>query len=271
MTQVATALSGADVVRAAGELAPLARRAALDTERDRRLADELVEELRRSGVFRLCVPRTIGGVEGHVLDLLAAVEAVARGDGSAGWCAAIGATSGALATYLPEPAAREVYGDPGVISGGVFAPLGRATPVGDGYRVSGRWPFASGVNHCDWLMGGCLVEEGGELRKLESGAPDIRFMLFPAAEAEVIDTWNVAGLRGTGSHDFAVDGATVPEERSASLITDDPRCDGPLYAFPVFGLLALSIASVGLGIARAAIDDLVELATAKKPSGSTHR
>ncbi len=117
-------------------------------------------------------------------------------------------------------------------------------------------------------MGGCLVEEGGELRKLESGAPDIRFMLFPAAEVEVIDTWTVAGLRGTGSHDFSIEGASVPEERSASLITDEPRCEGPLYAFPVFGLLALSIASVGLGIARAAIDDLVELATAKVPAGS---
>jgi len=268
MTQVATALSGADVVRAAGELAPLARRAALDTERDRRLADELVEELRRSGVFRLCVPRTIGGVEGHVLDLLAAVEAVARGDGSAGWCAAIGATSGALATYLPEPAAREVYGDPGVISGGVFAPLGRATPVGDGYRVSGRWPFASGVNHCDWLMGGCLVEEAGGVRQLPDGSPDVRLMLFAAGDVEVIDTWTVAGLCGTGSHDIAVDALEVPADRSASLLTDAPRHDGPLYAFPVFGLLALGIAAVALGIAAAAIDELIGLAGAKTPQGA---
>ena len=138
-----------------------------------------------------------------------------------------------------------------------------------GYTVSGRWRFGSGVQHCDWLMGGSLVEEGEGLREAPSGAPDIRFMLFPASEVEVHDTWNVSGLRGTGSHDFSLDSLRVPEEHSASLITDSPRSDGPLYAFPVFGLLALSISAVGLGIARAAIEDLAELATAKKPAGST--
>jgi alkylation response protein AidB-like acyl-CoA dehydrogenase len=265
---VAAALSGADVVGAARQLAPRARSAAPVTERERRLGPELVEELRRSGVFRLCVPRSVGGVEGHVLDLLAAVEAVARGDGSAGWCAAIGATSGALAAYLPDDAAREVYGDPGVISGGVFAPLGRATPVDGGYRVSGRWPFASGVGHCDWLMGGCLVQDGDGVRQLDDGSPDVRLMLFAAADVEVIDTWSVAGLRGTGSHDIAVQDLHVPAARSASLLTDVPRQDGPLYAFPVFGLLALGIAAATLGIAAAAIDDLVGLAGAKTPQGA---
>src|SRR5688500_18111159 len=204
-SQVAAAPSAAVVVRAAGELAPRARSAALATERDRQLPADLVEDLRRSGVFRLCVPRAIGGVEGHVLDLVTAVEALARGDGSTGWCAAIGATSGALAAYLPELAAREVYADPGSVSGGVFAPLGRATPVPGGYRVSGRWPFASGVDHCGWLMGGCVVEEEGGVRPLPDGAPDVRLLVFSAADVEVIDTWSVAGLRGTGSHDIAVD------------------------------------------------------------------
>lgn len=266
--QVAAALSGADVVRAADDLAPRARSAAPGTERERRLAPELVEDLRRSGVFRLCVPRSIGGVEGHVLDLLAAVEAVARGDGSAGWCTAIGATSGALAAYLPESAARKVYGDPGVISGGVFAPLGRAAPGPGAYRVSGRWPFASGVDHCDWVMGGCLVQEAGGVRRIDDGTPDVRLMLFAAADVEVIDTWSVAGLRGTGSHDIAVDGLEVPADRSASLLSDCARHDGPLYAFPVFGLLALGIAAVTLGIAAAAIDELVGLAGAKTPQGA---
>jgi len=267
-----------DPVDAARSIAPRAAELAPETESGRRLPAELVSSISAAGLFRMLVPADVGGGEAEPAQLIDAVSELARGDGSAGWCLAVAATSGMLGAYVPREAAQEIFGEKGSVFGGVFAPMGRAVAGSNGgagslgagsYEVKGRWRFGSGCQHCDWLMGGCLVEEGGELRKLESGAPDIRFMLFPAAEAEVIDTWNVAGLRGTGSHDFAVDGATVPAERSASLITDDPRCDGPLYAFPVFGMLALSIASVGLGIARAAIDDLVELATAKKPSGST--
>ena len=143
--------------------------------------------------------------------------------------------AGCSAPTSPRDAAQEMFGDEASVFGGVFAPMGRAVAGprdGGTSRSRAAGASAAAVQHCDWLMGGCLVEEGGGLRKLESGAPDIRFMLFPASEAEVIDTWNVAGLRGTGSHDFAVDGATVPEERSASLITDSPRCDGPALRLP---------------------------------------
>src|SRR5262249_2755172 len=152
--------------------------------------------------------------------------------------------------------------------GGAFAALGRATPVDGGYRVSGRWPFASGCEHCTWLMGGCVIADGQSVRRLPSGAPDARLMLFPPGEARLIDTWTGAGLRGTGSHDIAVDDALVPAARSFSLVTDRPYHRSPLYAFPVFGLLALGIGAVALGIARAAIDELVRLARAKTPTHS---
>ena len=257
-----------EVLEAAQAIALRASEAAEATERERRLPTDLVDGLRRAGIFRLCVPRAVGGLEADVATLLATVEALAEGDGSVGWCAAIAATSGAVGAYLPEAAAREVYGSPESIAGGVFAPRGRAVAVDGGYRVSGRWPFASGIGHCDWLMGGCVVERDGELELLDGGAPDIRLMLFEARQAEVIDTWSVAGLRGTGSHDMALDELLVPAERSASLITDRPVQDGALYAFPVFGLLALAISAVGLGIAKAAIAELVGLAGAKTPTGS---
>jgi alkylation response protein AidB-like acyl-CoA dehydrogenase len=139
-------------------------------------------------------------------------------------------------------------------------------PEGDELVVTGRWPFSSGIDHCDWLMGGCLVMEGESPRMLEGGRPEIRLVLFPAAEVELIDTWYVSGLRGTGSHDMAVVGARAPAAHSASLFTDRPRETGALYAFPAFGLLALAIAGVTLGIGRAAIHDLVELAVAKTPT-----
>ena len=257
----------ADPGAAARDLAPLAREAALEAERDRRLPAPLVEAIAEAGLFRMLVPRELGGGEATPAQLVDAVELLAHGDGAAGWCLAVAATSGMLAAYLPDEQAREVFGDRRGIAGGVFAPKGRAVAGPDGLLAAGRWPFASGCEHCDWLMGGCLVERDGELEKLETGAPDIRLLLFPAREVTIIDTWDVAGLRGTGSHDIEVSDRLVPPERSVSLISDSPRAPGPLYAFPVFGLLALSIATVGLGIARAALEELVALAGARKPTG----
>jgi alkylation response protein AidB-like acyl-CoA dehydrogenase len=256
-----------DPVTAARDLAPMAREAALEAERERRLPAPLVAAISEAGLFRMLVPRELGGAEATPAQLVDAVEALANGDGAAGWCLAVLSTSGMLAAYLPEEQAAEVYGDPHGIAGGVFAPKGRAVEGPDGLLASGRWPFASGCEHCDWLMGGCLVERDGEVAKLESGAPDIRLLLFPAREVTIHDTWNVAGLRGTGSHDIEVSERLCPPQRSVSLISDSPRAAGPLYAFPVFGLLALSIAAVGLGIARAAVEELVAVAGVRVPTG----
>lgn len=255
-------------VEAARALGPRIRAAADGIERDRHLPAELVEALAAAGVFRLCVPRAFGGGEVDTATMVRVVEEVALADGAAGWCAAIGATSGVISAYLPPEEAHAIYGTPAVVTGGVFAPLGKAEVVDGGYRVTGRWPFASGCEHCAWLMGGSVVLDAGTPRRLPGGAPDARLMLFPAAAARIIDTWSVSGLRGTGSHDIAVDGLIVPASHSVSLVTDVPRHPGPLYRFPVFGLLALGIAGVGLGIARRAVDELTTLAGTKSPSGS---
>ena len=203
--------------------------------------------------------------------LIECVEALARGDGSAGWCVAIAATSGLLAGYLPEDGAREIHSPPRSIVGGVFAPRGEAVPSAGGFQVSGRWPFASGCEHCEWLMGGCTVRDESGIRKLPSGMPDVRLMLAPAAQVRIHDTWHVSGLRGTGSHDIEFDELSIPAEHSASVFTDRPLQPGPLYAFPLFGLLAVAIAGVSLGIARASLDELVSLARAKTPTGSSRR
>ncbi len=256
---------------AAREVAPAVRAAADRIEQARRLPADVVALLTDAGLFRLCVPHALGGSEADPATIVATIETIAAADGSAGWCVAIGITSGLLSGYLDDATAREIYGPPAAISGGVFAPKGTATAIEGGYRVSGRWPFASGCQHCAWLMGGSVVMEGGKPQLLANGAPDIRLMLFPAGEATVIDTWSVSGLAGTGSHDIAVDDIFVPAERAVSLITDRPRSPRPLYVFPVFGLLAIGIAGVALGIARTAIDELVALAGGKTPSGSRKR
>src|SRR3954470_22328443 len=247
----------ADPVAAAEQLAATCAELAPEGERERRLPAPLVAELAEAGLFRLCVPSALGGLEAHPATLVRAVEAVARGDGAAGWCVAIAATSGLVGGYLPEDAARDVYGRPTAIAGGVFAPRGRAVPDGDGYRVTGRWPFASGCTHCDWLMGGCAVDG------------DALMVLAPASEFQIHDTWHSMGLRGSGSHDIELRDAYIPAERTAALITGTPTASGPLYAFPLFGLLAIAIGAVGLGIARGALDDVIALASARKPTGSS--
>ncbi|HEY2386362.1 MAG TPA: acyl-CoA dehydrogenase family protein [Candidatus Binatia bacterium] len=256
------------LIDAVGRVAPAARARADETERGRRLPLDLVGALAETGVFRACVPRNVGGVEADPADLVRAIEILAEADGAAGWVAMIGATSGLVAGYLEPETARHIYGDPRGIAGGVYAPSGKAAPVDGGYRVSGRWAFGSGCEHCTWLMGGSVIVENGAPRLLPNGLLDAPLMLFPAADAEIIDTWTVSGLRGTGSHDIAVRDLLVPAERAVSLVRDRPRERGPLYAFPAFGLLALGIAAVAVGIARRAIDELIALAGGKTPTGS---
>jgi alkylation response protein AidB-like acyl-CoA dehydrogenase len=244
-----------------GDLVSAARAAADRAERARRLPPELAAAMARAGVFRLTVPRALGGREAPVSTLLGVLEALAHADGAAGWCAMIGATSALVSAYLPEEHAQAIWGaNPDVITGGVFAPSGTAADDGDDHwRITGRWRFASGCQHCDWLMGGVLVAV--------EGIPQARLALFPASDARIIDTWDTAGLRGTGSHDIAVDDLRVPRTRSVSLVGDRPRAAGPLYAFPIFGLLALGIGAVALGIARRAWDELLALAGTKTPTG----
>jgi alkylation response protein AidB-like acyl-CoA dehydrogenase len=237
----------------------------------RRLPARFVELLARAELFRLCVPRSLGGPEVRAETLVRAIEAVAEGDASAGWCAAIASTSSLLAGWLEPEAALGIFATPGAVAGGVFAPRGRAVRVPGGYRVSGRWSFASGCQHCTWLMGGCLVEGARGPELAPSGRPDVRLVLFPASAAEIIDTWQVAGLEGTGSHDIAVRDLVVPEAHAISLVTDRPRAAGPLYAFPAFGLLAVGIASVALGIARRALGEIRTLAAAKTPTLAQRR
>lgn len=244
-----------DAVRA---LAPALRDAAERTEQERRLAPALVAGLIETGVFRACVPRALGGEELEPATLLAVLEAIARADGAAGWCAMIGSTSGLVSAYLDVDVAREIYGG-STVTGGVFAPSGTAVVEGDAYRLTGRWSFASGCQHSDWLMGGAFVQDG---------PPIPRLILFPARDAEIIDTWHVSGLRGTGSHDIAVRDLRVPVARSVALGRDRPVATGALYAFPLFGLLALGIGAVALGIGRRAVDELTDLAGGKLPTGA---
>ena len=255
-------------LEAARALGPTLATRSEEIEAARRLPADLAAAMAAAGLFRIAVPKSLGGHELPPADIVAVIEAVAMADASAGWCLMIAATTGLTSAYPPREFAEAMFADPNVITGGVFAPLGKAVAEGDNYRVTGRWQWASGSANCAWLVGGSLIYEDGELRKLPTGAPDHRMMIFPRADVELIDTWHSAGLKGTGSGDFAVKDVLVPKARSVSLIVDKPVETGPLYVFPAFGLLALGIAAVASGNARAALDLAKALVAGKKQPGS---
>ena len=226
-----------------------------------------------AGLFRMLVPRALGGAETDPATMVDALAEVARGDGAAGWCAMIASTTAVLSAWLPDDEARSIFGDLQAVTGGVFHPRGRAIACDDGFRVTGRWTFASGCEHCSWLLGGALVFESPDAprpRMRPDGVPDARLFFFPASDVRIHDTWATSGMRGTGSHDIEVRDLLVPASRAA-WPADPALRDEPLYRFPVFGLLALGIAGVALGIARGAIEDLVALATEKVPTGGRRR
>ena len=254
---------------AARDLAPTIAARAPEIEAARRLPADLAAQMAAAGLFRMAVPRSLGGSEATPAEIFAVLETLGAADAATGWCAMIAGTTALASAWLPEPHAAEVFGDPLGISGGVFAPMGKAVADGDDYVVTGRWAWASGSANCQWLTGGALIFDDGKLRTLANGAPDHRMMFFKRDEVELIDTWDASGLRGTGSGDMAVTAIRVPKARSVSFITDAPQESGPLYAFPPFGLLALGIAAVAAGNGRAALNDLRALATTKKGAGSS--
>ncbi len=262
-------LPAAQFVRAAEKLEPmiLAERDAI--ERDRGLSPDLFRAMRDAGLFSLWVPKSMGGPELTPSELARVVETISRADGSAGWLVGIATSNSRLAGYLPEPVAREIWGDGSSVLAGTLNPVGTAVAMPGGYRVTGQWSYASGINHSKWLLGACRVFDGEEQRMRPDGWPETRLMLFPKEQAEVLDTWDVTGMRGSGSHDFRVADLHVPAERSIDAVTPTPVEPGLLYSLALVTVFNTSIFGVPLGIARAAIDDLVGVAESKKPIGAT--
>jgi alkylation response protein AidB-like acyl-CoA dehydrogenase len=261
MTAVATA-----PIAAAKAFQPTLRQRADEIERGRQLPADLAAAFAKAGFYRLCIPEAYGGLETDPLTLSQTIETLAEADGSAAWCVMIGATTGLCMSYLPAATAQELCRDPDVIFAGVFAPRGRAVDQGTDYLADGKWQWGSGSPNAHYVMGGCVIMKDGQPQLLPSGVPDSRMLIVPKAQVALAGNWDVSGLCGTGSQDFAFKNLVVPKAMSVGLIGDKPL-RRPLYAFPVFGLLALGIASVTLGLARAAITELVALAGGKTPEG----
>ncbi|MEJ7724107.1 MAG: acyl-CoA dehydrogenase family protein [Ilumatobacteraceae bacterium] len=228
-----------------------------EIEQGRRLPTDLVEKLSTAGCFRAMVPASHGGQGLTFAEQLLVIRKLARADGSVGWTVMIGSSAPVVLGLLPRSSFDQIYAKgPDVILGGAFNPKGVATPVDGGYRVSGRWSFASGCQHCHWFVAHCMVDDGR--------MPPVRMMVLPPSDVEIADTWYVSGLCGTGSHDFVVDDVFVPDERSFTL-WDEPALDGPLWRIPELSLSSLMMANVAVGIAEGALGEITTLASGKVP------
>lgn len=258
-----------DYVARARALAPEVEANAALIEQDRRLPPGLVAKLVDAGLFHMLLPRSLGGGEVDPGTFARVILEIARADASTAWCLCQASGCSMSAAYLTPAAAQEVFGAPGSILAWGPGPEARAVAVDGGYLVSGTWSFASGCRHATWLGGYCpIYDEDGSRRHTADGAAEGRTMLFPVAQATLLDVWHVGGLRGTASDAFRVAALFVPRDRA--ILRDDPRErqeSGPLYCFPIGSLYSSGFGSVALGIAQGTLDALVELARDKTPRG----
>ena len=245
------------VRQAARALLPGLRERAEKTEGLRRLPEETVSELREAGLFRLLQPARHGGSELGLEALVAASAELGRACGSTAWCHGVLGVHAFMLGLFPAAAQQEVYGaSPDALIAACFAPSGTATPAPEGYRLRGRWSFASGCDHAQWIA----VSAPTGVEALP-GVPDLRSFLVPRSDFRIEDNWFVAGLRGTGSKDVAVDDVLVPAHRTLSLVDAAlGRAPGlaanpaPLYRLPLFSVLGLALAGPAVGIARGALE-----------------
>ena len=247
------------VLQAVRQLAPAVLDRAAEIETARRLPLDLVDELRAAGCFRLVRPATHGGLEASICDAMRVLESLARGDASVAWTVMIGAGSWIDLAHLPRETFDALYAvNPDAITAGVFNPTGSIGRIDGDYRVTGRWSFASGCEHADVIFGNCV--EG-----VVDGMPQLRGAVFAPSDVVIEDTWSVSGLCGTGSHHFHVEGVDVPVERTFTPMDGEPCIDALIVRLPPPAVFSLVMASVALGIAQGALDDITVLATDKVP------
>jgi len=259
-----------DPVAAAQQLTPLIRTHADETERERRLAAPVVDALRAAGLLSLGLPATLGGPETPVTPALRAIEEISYADGATGWNAMIAFDTGLLAGFLSAPAARALLTSLRLpVVAGSIQPPGRLQRTAGGYRLTGRWRFGSGCQQADVFIVAAVLYDGETPVVGAHGMPDMREVILRADEVEIVDTWHVAGLRGTGSHDFKAENLFVGDGYVQPFNFDVPVERGPLYTFPLVGNLAVAKTAVALGIARHAIASLTELAQAKTATHHT--
>jgi alkylation response protein AidB-like acyl-CoA dehydrogenase len=246
-----------DVARA---LAPAIAKHRDETDRLGRTPPDMVRALTEARVFRLWLPAQFDGCEADPATFFDVIETLAAADGSTGWNAMNGACCSLMSYYVPADVGREIYGAPDAIVAGQISFNGKAAPVDGGYRVSGRWSFGSGISQAQWVVAGCMVDAPND----DNTPPTRIHVMLPAEHVQVdASSWQVSGLRGTGSYDYTIDNRFVPAERAFTFFVSKTYHAGPLALLPR-SIFAAAIGAVTIGIARGAVDAFVELAATRK-------
>ena len=256
------------LIEAARQIAPLIQEHNEEAERERRLSPPVLAALHESGLLRMFTPRSLGGLEVDPITRTLVAEEIAGHDTAAGWTLCNPLDWAHFCARLPDEGPAEIYGNGADVL--IAAQFGRplaATPVQGGYRIAGRAPFVSNCYDSNWFAMTAVVSGAGD-----EGEPEMVMVYFPRESGQIIDTWHVLGMRGTGSNDVSVDDVFVPTARTFPMMPEfEPgsHYQGPLYRFPLFGVVATSIPPVMLAMARNAIDEVSALAQGKTPVAST--
>src|SRR3954453_8992491 len=260
--------AGFDLVERARALAPLIASEANEIERNRRLTPSVVSALIENGLYRGLLPKNFGGAEVAPEVFMQMLEEIAKADASTAWCLGQCSVCAMTAAYLEADAAREIFAKPhDILAWGAINHEAHVVP--GGYRVTGRWDFASGSRQATWLGAHVrVVEPDGTTRRRPDGAPEIRPILFPLQSATMYDVWDVVGLNGTGTDSYSADNLFIPEKFAA--LRDEPsalRETGALYRLPTYFTFSLGFGAVSLGVARAMLDAATGLARGKASFG----
>jgi indole-3-acetate monooxygenase len=242
------------------ELAPQIQSRSAEMEASGLVPIDLIESLRAIGLFRMFVPRSHGGLELDFTDGVEIIQALARMNGSVGWISGIGCGGSMLATFLPARVYDRIYKDgPDLIFAGSFKPGGKAEAMGSSWLVNGRFSFSSGCQHADWMISTFVMSKDGVPLVQPNGQPVVRSCLVPARDWQIEETWHVAGLKATGSHDVVITNLVVPDVDFFDPFDPQFHKPGPLYREPL-PLLLLLLPATFVGIATAALDEIVRVA-----------
>jgi alkylation response protein AidB-like acyl-CoA dehydrogenase len=255
------------ILDSAHDLQPVVRGFQEQTERERRIPPPLVEQLKAAGLYRMVVPEKLGGCQVDLLTYLRAAELIAEADGSTGWNLANNGVGQFVALSLPDEGVDELFdrGPDTIIAGTAVPGGGKGVAVEGGYMVSGHWRFGSGCQEASWMMANFELAT-------PSGKPELYRAFFPPSDVTIVDTWDMTGMRGTGSHDWTVSDVFVPARRTvhvpAALLHNQwQRWKGTLYAVPIHAIVGPHHSMIATGVARAGIDALCDLAGSKVPRG----
>jgi alkylation response protein AidB-like acyl-CoA dehydrogenase len=253
--------AGGTILEAVRQLRPVVDAAAPKAADDRHLSPEVVAAMKQAGVFGMAMPARWGGPELTMLEQIAIIEELSYADGAAGWCAMIGCDSGYYPQFLDEAVARSIWDELDLVTAGQTQPVGTAVRDGDGWRISGRWSFGSGITNADRIVGGAFLKEPDGSHQFDAfGIPEWRTFVLPVESVTIHETWDTTGLLGTGSHDYSADDVWVPDAHGFYALAKG-NWDGPLYALPWWFIV--KVAGVPLGLAQRALDELVALAPTK--------